>query len=178
MRRLASGLVLLVVAAVVLAAAVDAIQSALAPEPARADPKPRPIDGLTLLSGRMLWSDHRCRLHTTSMTTLQQLEPTRRVGCRLRLTSSGTLERGAPSRTAFSPSGLMLAEATQRELTIVKDGRRIRFPLAGMRALAWSPDDRWLAATDGQRTYLIRVLDRDLRIRRLPIVATDLAWLS
>lgn len=176
MRRLASGLVLLVVASVVLAASVDAIRSALAPEPARAEPKPRPIDALTLLSGRMLWTDHRCRLHTTAVATLEQLEPTRRVRCRFRLTSSGALERGAPRRTAVSPSGLMLAKATRRELTIMKDGRRIRFPLAGMRALAWSPDERWLAATDGKHTYLIRVLDRDLRIRRLPIVATDLAW--
>ncbi len=166
MRPLASGLVLLVVAAVVLAAGVDAIRKAFAPEPAQADARPRPIDGLTLLAGRLLWIDERCRLHTTSITSLQELESPRHVSCDARLEPSGDLARGrALSRPARSPSGRLVADVARRQVVITKDGRLLRIPLAGVRALAWSPDERWLAAAGQARVYLVRVLDRDLRIR-------------
>ncbi len=49
-------------------------------------------------------------------------------------------------------------------------------PIPNGVALAWSPDERWLAAADAHRVYAVRVLNRDMRIRRLPIAATQLAW--
>jgi hypothetical protein len=176
MRRFASGAVLVAVAAVAVAAAVDGVRDAVEPEPARAEPRPRPVDGLTLLSGRLVWKDERCRLHVTSLATLQDRTPARSVWCRARLLPSG--EPGAPGeprRRLASPSGDLLARATSRGLQVLKDGRRFTLPIEA-HALAWSPDERWLAAAGDDEVYVIRVINRDMRIRRLPIAAADLAW--
>jgi hypothetical protein len=178
MRRVASGIVLAVVAAVALAAAVDAVREALEPEPARAEPRPRPIDRLTMFAGRLLWTDGRCRLHVTSLATLQEVEPPRSVSCEARLLPRGKLSRERiPRRRTVSPSGELRATATDTGLLLVKEGRPVTFPVRDVRALAWSPDERWLAAAGTRVVYAIRLLNRDMRIRRLPIAATQLAWI-
>jgi hypothetical protein len=41
--------------------------------------------------------------------------------------------------------------------------------------LTWSPDDRWIAVTGFDAVFLARAREDDL-VRRLPIVARDLAW--
>jgi hypothetical protein len=41
--------------------------------------------------------------------------------------------------------------------------------------LTWSPDDRWMAVTSFDAVFLVRAGEDDL-VRRLPIVARDLAW--
>jgi hypothetical protein len=177
MQRFASGIALAVVAAVALAAAVDAVREAVEPEPARAEPRPRFIDSLTLLTGRLLWTDARCRLHVTSVATLQEPRRPRRVPCTARLGPSGRLiERGAPGRRLVSPSGELVARATARGLVVVKDGTPRLLPIRAPAALAWSPDERWLAAAGEKEVYVVRILNRDMRIRRLPIAATQLAW--
>jgi hypothetical protein len=179
MRRVASGIVLAAVAAVAVTATVDGIREAIESEPARAEPKPRSIDALTFLTGRLFWTDNRCRLHITSLATLEEPEPPRRVPCAARLKPSGALAaRGAPGRRLLSPSGKLLARTMRSGLRIVKEGRPWTLPIRGAAALAWSPDERWLAAAGRDEMYVIRVLNRDMRIRRLPIVATALAWVS
>ena len=179
MRRVASGIVLAAVAAVAFAATLDAVRDAADPELARAEPRPRPIDGLTLLSGRLVWIDARCRLHVTSLATLQEREPSRRVSCAAGLASSGEPTRiGKPRRRSMSPSGELVARAGAEGLRLVKEGKPWALPIRGATALAWSPDERWLAAAGKNEVYVVRVLNRDMRIRRLPIAATDVAWVA
>lgn len=202
MRRLASGLVLAAVAAIALAAVLDAVLGPEGPEQATAEAGPRPIEGLTLLSGTLVWMDAACRLHTTSLPTLQEPDRAHRVSCEARLSESGRLLGEEPDRhvTAFSmeqdawppgvglsllnriealapsPSGRMLAAATRGGVVLVKDGAPRTLPIADAAAFAWSPDERWLATAGVSEVYLVRVLNRDMRIRRLPIAATQLAW--
>jgi hypothetical protein len=178
MRRVASWTILAAVAVVAVFAVVDTVRRAVQPEPAQAEPRPRPIDGLTLLTGRLVWTDERCRLHVTALGTLREVVPPRRVRCEARLRRSGELgEDGAPSLRTRSPSGTLSADASGGRLVVVKDGRRVTFPIRGVRALAWSPDERWLAVAGRRNVYAIRMLNRDLRIRRRPIAATQIAWI-
>jgi hypothetical protein len=46
---------------------------------------------------------------------------------------------------------------------------------ADLHALAWSPDERWVAAAAGSSVYVFRPGDQG-RVRELPITASDLAW--
>jgi hypothetical protein len=178
MRRVVSWAILAVVAAVGLFAAVDAVRKAVEAEPAQAEPRPRPIDGLTLLTGRLVWTDERCRLHVTSLATLREVEPSRRIPCQARLRRSGEpAGKGARRLRIRSPSGRLSADASGERLIVVKDGRRVTFPIRNARALAWSPDERWLAVAGRRNVYAIRMLNRDLRVRRLPFAATQLAWI-
>jgi hypothetical protein len=178
MRRVASGIAIALVAVVAASAAVDAVREGLEPEPSRAEASPRPIDSLTLLSGRLVWIDARCRLHVTSLATLEEPRRPRRVSCRARLLPSGEVgPRDVAPRRLRSPSGELLAVAGPATLRILKDGRLFTLPIAEAAALAWSADERWLAAAGRREVHVVRVLNRDMRIRRLPIAATQIAWL-
>jgi hypothetical protein len=44
-----------------------------------------------------------------------------------------------------------------------------------LHALAWSPDEQWVAAAAGSSVYVFRPGDQG-RVRELPIAASDLAW--
>jgi hypothetical protein len=50
--------------------------------------------------------------------------------------------------------------------------------LTDPRAVAWSPDDSWAAVATRASVYLFRTGEAEPRVRRLPIVAHDLAWLT
>jgi hypothetical protein len=62
--------------------------------------------------------------------------------------------------------------------TFDANGGQVTMPaLAGVRALAWSPSERWaLLATERDSVYLFRPATGDARLRRLDIRARDLAW--
>jgi hypothetical protein len=177
-RRVVSWAVLVAVLAVGVFAAVDAVRKVLEPDPAQAEPRLRPIDGLTWLSGELVWTDERCRLHVTSLATLRETASARRIPCDARLRRSGEpAGQGAPKRRLRSPSGRLNADASGERLIVVKDGRHVIFPIRDAKALAWSPDERWLAVAGRRSVYAIRMLNRDLRIRRLPIAAIQIAWI-
>jgi hypothetical protein len=58
-----------------------------------------------------------------------------------------------------------------------RDGLRIAFPsVPGIHALTWSPDERWTAAATEHSVYLFRTNEDETPVRRLPILARDLAW--
>jgi hypothetical protein len=208
-RRVASALVLAALAAIVFAASLDTIRTTLAPSAPQAATRLRAVDGLTLLTGTLLWIDERCRLHVTSFPTLQEAQRPRRVGCDAHLLPGGRVAArplAAPvgrqptppfvlggdgwprgvglslldriETLAVSPTGAMFAAATRGGIVLVKDGTPRTLEISDARALAWSPDERWLAAAGRKNVYVVRVLDRDMRIRRLSIAATDVAWIS
>jgi hypothetical protein len=53
----------------------------------------------------------------------------------------------------------------------------IVFPqLRNVRAITWSPDERWTAVATEHSVYVFRTNTVEARVRRLPIVAYDLAW--
>lgn len=49
-------------------------------------------------------------------------------------------------------------------------------PLTDVRAVAWSPDESWLAVATRASVFVFRTGEPQARIHRLPIVANDLAW--
>jgi hypothetical protein len=49
-------------------------------------------------------------------------------------------------------------------------------PISGIRALTWSPDERWAAAATRRSVFVFRTNESEARVRRLPIVARDLVW--
>lgn len=204
MGRIASALILTAIAAIVIVAAADVLRAPGGSERETASAGPRPIDGLTLLSGTLVWTDEACRLHTTSLPTLQEPDRAHRIPCRARLSTGGRLLEREPDAVdttfamqeeawppgvglsllnqiealAASPSGTMLAAATRGGVVLVKDGAPRTLPISDAMAFAWSPDERWLAAAGETEVYLVRVLNRDMRIRRLPVAATQLAWVA
>lgn len=79
-----------------------------------------------------------------------------------------------------SPSGRFLA-VTDGARLLMFDGRRGRVqtpPLnpAQIRAVAWSPDERWAALAADASVYVFRPGELQPRLRRLSIDARDLAW--
>jgi hypothetical protein len=58
-----------------------------------------------------------------------------------------------------------------------RDAHRVLLPpIIGIRALTWSPDERWTAAATAHSVYVFRTNEGEARVRRLPIEAHDLAW--
>jgi hypothetical protein len=56
---------------------------------------------------------------------------------------------------------------------------RVQTPAAlgpELHALTWSPDEQWAAAAAETHVYVFRPGELQARVRRLPIVASDLAW--
>jgi hypothetical protein len=79
----------------------------------------------------------------------------------------------SPRRTFFTLwSGDRLLAAFDR------DGAQITLPpLPRIRAVAWSPSERWaVLATGSGSVYIFRPDTGDARLRRLDITARDLAW--
>lgn len=57
------------------------------------------------------------------------------------------------------------------------EGGRVVFPpIHGVRSLAWSPDERWAALATDESVYVFRPNTGEARLRRLDLVARDLAW--
>lgn len=95
------------------------------------------------------------------------------------LVAVGLGEFGEGLHVRASPSGAYLSAWYGHTLYTLldRDGDRLVFPpLTAVRALAWSPDERWTAAATGRSIYFFRTDEGEARVRRLPIQANDLAW--
>jgi hypothetical protein len=95
----------------------------------------------------------------------------------------GSLVRAIPShgqrfgRIWASPAGGFFAVETEVVLLFDRDGNPAPAPPVGrVRSLAWSPDESWAAVATEQDVYLFLTGTSDIRLRRLGIVARDLAW--
>jgi hypothetical protein len=77
-----------------------------------------------------------------------------------------------------SPQGAFFALGNDRTIELYdRSGGSLPLPqLTGPHALAWSPDDSWLAVATRASIYLFRPGAADLRLERLPIFARDLGW--
>lgn len=87
------------------------------------------------------------------------------------------------STLTASPGGGFVGVRTGRGeragLTLLdRDGRRLDLTFMDARAIAWSPDERWAVVATRASMLLFRTTGGDLRIRRLPIRATQLAWIG
>jgi hypothetical protein len=88
---------------------------------------------------------------------------------------------GAPiDELRVSPLGTYLAvraEGRGGVLVFDREGDAVPLPpLRGVRALAWSPDDRWTAAATQFGVYLFPSDRPDAEVRRIPVRAVDVAW--
>ncbi len=93
----------------------------------------------------------------------------------------GTLhsEFGEGMRVEASPQGNFFTAWYGDSLVTIRDreGDLIAFPpVARVRALTWSPDERWTAVATEHSVFVFRTNTGEARVRRLPIVASDLAW--
>jgi hypothetical protein len=79
-----------------------------------------------------------------------------------------------------SPQGsFVAARARGRDGLIVfgADGRTVSLPpFADAHSITWSPDERWTAVATKNSVFVFRTNTGEARVRRLPIVARDLAW--
>jgi hypothetical protein len=84
-----------------------------------------------------------------------------------------------PYRNLFTSNDGALIGA-EDSTVITRTGRTIDPPqgLPASRAIAFSPDDRWIVRVNGISTYLVGAPegDRPPRVVRLPIPARDLVW--
>jgi len=163
MRRVASAVLIAAVGAVAIAAAVDAVEQAADTE-ARASARSLRLyypDARTVLRGRLVWIDHRCRLHVTDISTLRRLERPRRVSCGAGLDARGRLTPRRDDRV--SPN---------------EEEAPIGLPLSEPKVIIFSPDERWAIAGGRRSLFLFRPGDSARRFRRLPIAAADVAWVS
>jgi hypothetical protein len=178
MRRVASAVVIAAVGAVAIVAAVDAVERFAEPELPVPSLRLHFPDARTVLRGRLIWIDARCRLRVTDIATLRQLEKPHRVSCRAGLDSRGRLTRRVKRVETSRWGGLFIASSRDGLVTLTRDGKPIRLPIRRARALVWSPDERWALAAGRRSLFLFRPGDPELRFRRLPIAARDLAWVA
>jgi hypothetical protein len=89
-------------------------------------------------------------------------------------------EFGEGLRLEASPRGSFFTAWYGDSLVTIRDrnGDLVAFPtIPRVQALTWSPDERWTAAATAHSVFVFRTNTGDARVRRLPIVAYDLAWL-
>jgi hypothetical protein len=88
-------------------------------------------------------------------------------------------EFGEGLRLEASPRGSFFTAWYGDSLVTIRDrnGDLVTFPtIPRVRALTWSPDERWTAVATERSVFVFRTNTREARVRRLPIVAYDLAW--
>jgi hypothetical protein len=88
-------------------------------------------------------------------------------------------EFGEGLRLEASPRGSFFTAWYGDSLVIIRDqnGDLVTFPtIPRVRALTWSPDERWTAVATEHSVFVFRTNASDPSVRRLPIVAYDLAW--
>lgn len=98
-------------------------------------------------------------------------------GRRLSTASHGYLGRLSDLRT--SPQGGFLAARVGDGGLVLLDARGGSTPappVNGYRAIAFAPDDRWAAVATNESVLVFRLGMLPLRVRRISIAASDLAW--
>jgi hypothetical protein len=88
-------------------------------------------------------------------------------------------EFGEGLRVEASPHGNFFTAWFGNSLVTIRDreGDLISFPpLPRVRAVTWSPDERWTAVATAHSVFVFRTNEGEARVRRLPILASDLAW--
>jgi hypothetical protein len=96
-----------------------------------------------------------------------------------RLVGATLSEFGEGLRLEASPLGSFFTAWYGDRLVTVRDrdGNQIVFPpLPKVRAVTWSPDERWTAVATPNSVFVFRTNEGEARVRRLPILARDLAW--
>ena len=86
---------------------------------------------------------------------------------------------GEGLRLEASPRGSLFTAWYGDSLVTIRDrnGDLVTFPtIPRVRAVTWSPDERWTAAATAHSAFVFRTGEGEGRVRRLPIVAYDLAW--
>ena len=88
-------------------------------------------------------------------------------------------EFGEGMRVEASPQGNFFTAWYASSLVTIRDrnGDLVSFPtIPRVRAVTWSPDERWTAAATAHSVFVFRTNTSEPSVRRLPIVAYDLAW--
>ncbi|HYM64024.1 MAG TPA: hypothetical protein VES61_05030 [Gaiellaceae bacterium] len=98
-----------------------------------------------------------------------------------RLVRGATFLASRVAGLAASPRGGHLVVRTGRGprqvLTLLdRDGNPSNHSFVNAHAIAWSPDERWAVVATQRSILLFRATGPSLRARRLPVVATDIAW--
>ena len=96
-----------------------------------------------------------------------------------RLVRTSHSDFGEGMRVEASPRGNFFTAWFGDSLVTIRDrsGDLIAFPpVPRVRALTWSPDERWTAVATEHSVFVFRTNTGEARVRRLPIVAYDLAW--
>jgi hypothetical protein len=78
-----------------------------------------------------------------------------------------------------SPSGAFVAariESPGGLLVVVRRGRPVRLAMRHGNALAWSPDERWIAQATADGIYVFRAGEPSPAFLHVPIAARDLIW--
>jgi hypothetical protein len=88
-------------------------------------------------------------------------------------------EFGEGLRLEASPRGSFFTAWYGDSLVTIRDrnGDVVTFPIIPrVRAVAWSPDERWTAAATEHSVFVFRTNTSEPSVRPLPIVAYELAW--
>ena len=88
-------------------------------------------------------------------------------------------EFGEGLRLEASPRGNFFTAWYGDSLVTIRDrnGDLVTFPtIPRVRAVTWSPDERWTAAATAHSVFVFRTNTSEPSVRRLPIVAYDVAW--
>ena len=88
-------------------------------------------------------------------------------------------EFGEGLRLEASPRGSFFTAWYGDSLVTIRDrnGDVVTFPIIPrVRAVTWSPDERWTAAATEHSVFVFRTTTSEPTVRRLPIVAYELAW--
>jgi hypothetical protein len=96
-----------------------------------------------------------------------------------RVVAATISEFGEGMRVEASPHGNFFTAWYGDSLVTIRDrnGDLVTFPtIPRVRALTWSPDERWTAVATEHSVFVFRTNTSEASVRRLPIMAYDLAW--
>ena len=175
-KRARTSVVVAAVAAIAAAAAVDTVRSRGTSTPAT--PRPSPVAAeldAAGLSGVLRFTDRGCRVRALRLPSLEPAVPPEVRRCRSDGTPLGTC-RGSVVQMRFRlASRLALSDCRAPRTTRVVS---VLTRLPEIEEAAVSPDRRWAALASRSSVYFLRIDADNPRIIRLPLAATDLAWVS
>ena len=176
MKRAQTALVFAAVGAIAAVSAVDALRPRPANEPVK--PRPSPVAAelaAARVSGVLRYTDAACRVRALRLPSLEPAVPPEVRRCR----SDGaplTTCRGSVVQMRFRLSSrIAVSDCGEPRTTRVVS---VLWLLPEIEEAAVSPDRRWAALASRSSVYLLRIDAESPRIIRLPLAASDLAWVS
>ena len=94
----------------------------------------------------------------------------------LPFTYTGLFDLRVSPRARYVAAKIGDEENVRGLLVLDAKGRYVSLGLRTGRAIAWSPDEQWMAVAAADGVYVLAAVERTPRLIRLPLIASDVFW--